>query len=172
MKPPSRGKGKAPPKVDVIVESARWKAEPRAAGIVRKAVNAAARAASTPSAELAIVLTNDSAIRALNRQWRGLDKPTNVLSFPSQAPAADPANSRQPRHIGDIVIAYETLAREAKAEGKPLRDHLSHLAVHGFLHLVGYDHGTARDAKAMEQLEIRILAGLDLPNPYTDRRSP
>ena len=168
MKPPARGTARTAPKVDVVVKSPRWKAQPRAASIVRKAVAAAAQAASTPSAELAIVLTDDSAIRALNRQWRGLDKPTNVLSFPSQAPR----RHNEPRHIGDIVIAYQTTAREAKSEGKPLRDHLSHLAVHGFLHLLGYDHERERDAKAMERLEIRILAALDLPNPYDGRPRP
>jgi probable rRNA maturation factor len=169
MKPPARGRTTAAPKIDVVVKSARWKAQPRAASIVRKAVAAAAQAASTPRAELAIVLTDDSAIRALNRQWRGLDKPTNVLSFPSQTPRG---RHNRVGHIGDIVIAYQTTAREAKSEGKPLGDHLSHLAVHGFLHLLGYDHETDRDAEAMERMEIRILARLDLPNPYAARPSP
>ena len=73
------------------------------------------------------------------------------------------------RRIGDIVIAYQTLAREAKAEGKRFRDHLAHLAVHGFLHLLGYDHETDREAKRMERFEARILARLDVPDPYAER---
>ena len=90
------------------------------------------------------MLTDDAAIRALNRDWRGNDTPTNVLSFP--APTRQSATGV--RHmLGDIVIAYETIAREAAAEGKPFAHHLAHLAVHGFLHLLGYDHETDRDAE-------------------------
>jgi probable rRNA maturation factor len=152
--------------VDVLIQSPRWKAEPRAAAIVRKAVRTAAIAASTPRAELAIVLTDDSAIHALNRDWRGQDKPTNVLSFP-----AGPSRGRKAAagSLGDIVIAFETTAREAKADRKPLKDHLAHLAVHGFLHLVGHDHEKDRDARTMESLEVRILAGLGVPDPYAAR---
>jgi len=150
--------------IDVLIQSPRWKAEPRAAAIVRKAVRTAAIAASTPRAELAIVLTDDSAIHALNRDWRGQDKPTNVLSFP-----AGPSRGRKAASLGDIVIAFETTAREAKADRKPLKDHLAHLAVHGFLHLVGHDHEKDRDAKTMESLEVRILAGLGVPDPYAAR---
>ena len=154
--------------IDVAVQSSRWKAEPRAGAIVRKAIRAAALVASTPRAELAIVLTNDSAIHALNREWRGHDAPTNVLSFPApQPPGAKP---RLAVSLGDIVIAFETTAREAKTEGKPLKHHVAHLAVHGFLHLLGYDHETGRDAKTMESLETKILAGLGIPDPYADDR--
>jgi probable rRNA maturation factor len=159
---PSPGRAKSAPalQIDVVVRSARWKKQPGAATIVRKAVAAAALAASTPAAELAIVLTHDSAIRVLNRDWRGFDKPTNVLSFA----APQPRGRNGP--LGDIVIAYETAAREAKDEGKPLRHHLAHLAVHGFLHLIGYDHETDRDARKMERFETDILAGLRVPDPY------
>ena len=171
--------------IDVMVRSALWKAEPRAAAIVRKAVATAAKAASTPRAELAIVLTDDSAIHALNRDWRGHDAPTNVLSFPANASKAREANARelkprtpsrapkspQPALLGDIVIAFETTSREAVAEGKPLRHHLAHLAVHGFLHLVGYDHEKPRAAKKMESFEIEILAGLGVPDPYAVRQA-
>jgi probable rRNA maturation factor len=153
--------------IDVLVQSPKWKVEPRAAGIVRKAIRSAAIAASTPRAELAIVLTNDSAIHALNRDWRGQNKPTNVLSFPA---APSRGHKRAPaKSLGDIVIAYETAAREAKSEHKSLKDHLAHLAVHGFLHLAGYDHETQRDAKRMELLEVEILASLGLPDPYVAR---
>ena len=154
--------------IDVLVQSPKWKAEPRAAAIVRKAISSAAIAASTPRAELAIVLTDDSAIHALNRDWRGQNKPTNVLSFP--AAASPGGRKRAPSALlGDIVIAFETTAREARTARKPLKHHLAHLAVHGFLHLVGYDHETQRDAKRMESLEVEILAGLGLPDPYAVR---
>jgi probable rRNA maturation factor len=124
----------------------------------------AAAAALVPSdGELAVVLTDDAAVRALNRDWRGKDEPTNVLSFPARTARAD---RRAPRLLGDIVIAHETAAREAAAESKPFMHHLAHLAVHGFLHLAGYDHEANEDADAMEGLEIAILARLDVPDPY------
>ena len=163
MKRPSPGRSK--PSIEVIIKSARWKAQPQAASIVKKAVTAAAKAVSTPRAELAIVLTDDSAIRALNRDWRGFDKPTNVLSFP----AADTRAGS--RHLGDIIIAHQTVAREARNEGKPLRHHLAHLAVHGYLHLLGYDHENDRDARKMERLEVEILARLGVPDPYAEREA-
>jgi probable rRNA maturation factor len=150
--------------IDVIVRSPRWRAQPKARAIVKKAVSAAAKAVSTPRAELAIVLGDDSAIRALNRTWRGQNKPTNVLSFPAAEPGGQ-KRSASP-YIGDIVIAYQTAAREAVAEGKPFGHHLAHLAVHGFLHLLGYDHADDRDADAMERLERRILKRLAIPDPY------
>ncbi len=161
---PKRGEPAAAPAFDILVESRRWSALPRARATVRKALERAADATSTAGAGVAIVLTHDSAIRRLNRQWRGFDKPTNVLSFPAPAPAGAVG-----RFLGDIVIAYETTAREARAERKPLAHHLSHLAVHGYLHLVGYDHETDRDASRMERLETRILATLDVPDPYAGR---
>ena len=156
--------------IDVMIQSARWKAEPRAAATVRKAIRAAASAASTPSAELAIVLTDDSAIHTLNRDWRGHDAPTNVLSFPAKQPRSRRTGAAVPASLGDVVIAYQTTAREARAEGKPLKHHLAHLAVHGFLHLVGYDHEKLRDAKRMESFETEILAGLGVPDPYARQR--
>jgi probable rRNA maturation factor len=147
-------------KIDVVVESSLWK-EPRVVkSLIRRAVNEAAAAVSTSGAELAIVLTNDSAIRRLNRDWRGKDAATNVLSFPA------PNASGAPPHIGDIVLAYETIAREAREEGKPFAHHVAHLTVHGFLHLNGYDHERSKDADEMEQLERRILRRLAIPDPY------
>jgi probable rRNA maturation factor len=160
-----------PIRLEVIVRSALWKKRRTAQSVVKKAVLAAAKAASTAPAELAIVLSNDSTIRALNRDWRGKNAPTNVLSFPAapdlsvrkagsgKSPAPSP-------YIGDIVIAYQTTAREAVAEGKPFDHHLAHLAVHGFLHLLGYDHENDRDAEKMESLERRILGRLAIPDPY------
>jgi len=151
------------PHIDIMIRSPRWKARPRCATVVKRAIAAAASAVATPNSELAIVLTDDSAIRMLNRDWRGQDKPTNVLSFPANAASAAP---RAARHLGDIVIAYQTVSREAEAEGRPFGHHLAHLAVHGFLHLLGYDHETDRDARTMERLETRILARLKVPDPY------
>jgi probable rRNA maturation factor len=147
--------------VDVLLNSERWEAEPKAEDIVRRSVMEAAAEVSTTAGELAIVLTDDSAIRKLNREWRNKDAATNVLSFPMPYQGIGEAAL-----LGDIVIAYETTAREAQAEGKPLRDHLAHLAVHGFLHLVGYDHETEREADAMESLEAVILSRLGVPNPH------
>jgi probable rRNA maturation factor len=147
-------------KIDVLVDSALWKEPAKARSIVRRAVAAAASAQSTTPTELAIVLTDDSAIRQLNRLWRGIDSATNVLSFPTkQAPDAPP-------HLGDVVLAYETIAREARAERKPFPHHLAHLAVHGFLHLIGYDHEADADAEAMEQAEREILRRLHIPDPH------
>ena len=166
MKPRLRGRTGIGPQIEVIVRSARWKKQPKTATIVKSAILAAAKAVSTSRAELAIVLCNDSAIKALNRDWRGQDAPTNVLSFPAATPGKKQHASP---YIGDVVIAYETTAREAAAEGKPFKHHLAHLAVHGFLHLLGYDHENDRDARKMERLERKILARIAVPDPYAPR---
>ena len=147
-------------KIDVLVDSDLWQEPGKARSIVRRAIAQAAAAASTTGTELAIVLTDDSAIRQLNRLWRGIDAATNVLSFPSKQTADEPA------HLGDIVLAHQTIAREASAEGKPFAHHLAHLVVHGFLHLIGYDHEKDADAEAMEQTERKILRRLNVPDPY------
>jgi probable rRNA maturation factor len=148
------------PKIDIVVDSKRWKDPAKAKTIVRRAITRAAAATrSTRAAELAIVLTDDSAIRVLNRDWRGIDKATNVLSFPAKTGSPEP-------HLGDIVLAFETVAREARAEDKPFAHHVAHLAVHGFLHLIGYDHERDDDAQEMEQAERKILQDLDIPDPY------
>ena len=101
-------------------------------------------------------------MRALNARWRGLDKPTNVLSFP----AAAPERLGETPVLGDVVVAFETMAREADDEGKALADHFRHLVVHGFLHLLGFDHRSDAEAEAMEALERRILARLGVADPY------
>ena len=159
-----RPRGARPaPGVEILVESARWKTRRGVRPLLRRAIAEAAlstMALSTRPVELAIVLTHDSAIRKLNRTWRGKDEPTNVLAFPARRQASPQGQ------LGDIVIAYETLAREAKAENKPFSHHLAHVAVHGFLHLCGYDHETDRQAAAMERLEVAILARLRIPDPY------
>ena len=150
------------PQTDIQVQSPLWNAEPGAEDVVREAIAAAATLVPSEG-EVSVVLTDDSAIRDLNRDWRGIDRPTNVLSFPAQA--AKPGVSRP--LLGDIVIAYETLARESTAEKKLLLHHLAHLAVHGFLHLLGYDHQTDSQARTMEGLERDILARLEIGDPYS-----
>jgi probable rRNA maturation factor len=149
-------------KIDVLVESDLWKERVKVKSIVRRAVAQAAAVLST-GAELAIVLTDDSAIRLLNRDWRGIDAATNVLSFPTKGAGG------KPPLLGDIVLAYETIAREARAERKPFAYHVAHLAVHGFLHLNGYDHQRDQDAEAMQQVERKILRRLAIPDPYRRR---
>jgi probable rRNA maturation factor len=150
------------PAIDIVIDSELWTAEPKAEETVRRAIAQAADIITVQDTELAVALTDDAAIRALNNQWRGLDTPTNVLSFPAPASLRGDA----PVHIGDIAIAYETVAREAKSDGKPFVHHLSHLAVHGFLHLLGYDHESEPEAEAMESQERAILARLGIPDPY------
>jgi probable rRNA maturation factor len=159
-------KNRAKLKIDVLIDSDRWKEPAKARAAVRRAVGAAAATASTSGTEVAIVLTDDSAVRELNRLWRGIDAPTNVLSFPSKPTARAGQDADEPPHLGDIVLAYETVAREAKAERKPFAHHVAHLAVHGFLHLVGYDHDKDADAETMEATERKILRGLHIPDPY------
>jgi probable rRNA maturation factor len=153
--------------IDIAVDSALWAAQPAAEASVRAAIAAAAasvRALPDASREVSIVLTNDEAIRRLNRDWRKIDKATNVLAFPAaKLPGQGDA---APAVLGDIVIAYETTAREAAAQAKPFAHHLAHLAVHGFLHLLGYDHDSDKEAVEMERLEARILARLDVPDPH------
>jgi probable rRNA maturation factor len=156
------------PSIDVVIASARWRQAPRAVSAVRRAI-AAAPPARARGAELAVILTSDRAIRTLNRRWRGRDKPTNVLSFPAPAPAGRRAPRGVPRHLGDIVLAYETVAREARLQGKPLDHHIAHLALHGFLHRLGYYHESHGQAEAMERRERRILARLGVPDPYAER---
>jgi probable rRNA maturation factor len=147
-------------KIDVHVDSDLWKKESSMRTVVRRAVSQAAATLSTPGAELAVVLTDDAAIRLLNRHWRGVDAPTNVLSFPTKNAGGEPPL------IGDIVLAYETVAREAGAEHKSFAHHVAHLVVHGFLHLLGYDHERDRDAEKMERAERDILRRLSIPDPY------
>jgi probable rRNA maturation factor len=136
-------------------------APPETRDVVARAIRAADEAAGPVEGVISVLIEDDAAIRALNRQWRGIDTPTNVLSFPA---AAIP--SIAPKHLGDIAISYETVVREAEAEARPYADHLAHLAVHGFLHLLGYDHESDEAAERMEGLERKILARLGIPDPY------
>jgi probable rRNA maturation factor len=159
------------PITEVLVVAGCWQTEPDAEAVIDRAIATAAEIvnADLGEAELAVMLTDDSGIRTLNSNWRGIDKPTNVLSFPALPPTGAGGPDDAPRMLGDIAIAYETTRREADDEQKPFDHHLSHLAVHGFLHLIGYDHETDNDAEAMETLEAEILAQLGIPDPYADR---
>ncbi|MGN6410042.1 MAG: rRNA maturation RNase YbeY [Nitrobacter sp.] len=158
----------ASPATEILVVAECWRAETNAEAIILRAVEAAAEIADaeTGDAELAIMLTDDGGIRALNANWRGIDKPTNVLSFPALHPTGPSLPGDPPRMLGDIAIAYETTRREADDERKAFDHHLSHLAIHGFLHLIGYDHETDEDAGVMENLEREILARLGIADPY------
>ncbi|MCK1710243.1 MULTISPECIES: rRNA maturation RNase YbeY [unclassified Bradyrhizobium] len=159
------------PMTEVLVVADCWQSEPDAETVIQRAVAAAAESVDedVAEAEVAVMLTDDAGIRTLNSNWRGLDKPTNVLSFPALQPEGARKQGDAPRMLGDIAIAYETMRREADEEQKPFDHHLSHLAVHGFLHLVGYDHENDDDAEEMEALETQILAHLGIPDPYADR---
>ncbi|MGB0671544.1 MAG: rRNA maturation RNase YbeY [Rhodospirillales bacterium] len=115
--------------------------------------------------EVALCLADDATIRTLNRDYRGQDKATNVLAFAALDDDA-PLPPAGPLPLGDVIIARETLVAEALRDGKDVKAHFTHLVVHGILHLLGYDHMTDDDAERMESLEIAILSGLDLPDPY------
>ncbi len=153
--------------VDCMAESALWDALPGAEALVEAACAAAvagARRRLLPEVEIAVLLADDAHVQSVNKEWRGLDKPTNVLSFPAVPPdrvAGSPV-------LGDLILAFETCAREAEQDEKTLAGHVSHLVVHGVLHLLGYDHLTDAEAEEMESLEVEVLAGLGIPDPYRD----
>jgi probable rRNA maturation factor len=150
--------------IDIAIESGRWAAV-ELDSLVASAVEAAraeSHAALAASVEISLLFCDDARIRELNREWRRIDKPTNVLSFP----AADPDRLAQSPLLGDIAIAFETVERESLDEQKSFEDHLSHMVVHGFLHLVGYDHEIADEAEEMEDAERRALARLGIADPY------
>jgi len=155
--------------------SAGWREQDfDARAVCRKAARAAVALAAPKlsQAELSIVLGDDALVHRLNREWRGQDKPTNVLSFPaSDLEECDfemePQPGDAPILLGDVVLALETVTAEAAAQHKRAADHLTHLVVHGVLHLLGFDHEDEAEAVAMEGLEIRILAGMGLADPYS-----
>src|SRR5882762_5629500 len=155
------------PAVDILIESDAWQVLPDAEDIVRRAIACAANARVTKQhqeTELSVLLCDDEAIAGLNARWRGQERPTNVLSFPAPPLRRATPDGKVP--LGDIAIAYETVVREAGEHGKPVSDHLSHLVVHGFLHLLGYDHHMDGEAEQMEQLERDILARIGIVDPY------
>ncbi len=152
---------------DIERESPLWDCLPDAEALAERALDIAAEKsgiAFLDGAELSILLSDDDHIRAVNQEWRGIDKPTNVLSFP----AVTPEKIARAPFLGDIILAQETVAREALADGKALADHFTHLVIHGYLHLLGFDHINDQDAEKMEALETAILAELDIPDPYAE----
>ena len=142
--------------IEVELDDAAWtEALPDAAAVVERA---AAAALGTVAGDLVVLLTDDETVRDLNARFRDKDRPTNVLSFPAAASAAP--------HLGDLVLAFGVCAAEAQAQGKTLADHLSHLTVHGVLHLLGRDHEADGEAEEMEAEERSILASLGVADPY------
>ena len=153
------------PEIDILVEAGAWAPESHLRPLVERAVAAAladAAARLAKATELSLVFTDDAHAKLLNRRYRQKDSATNVLSFP--APPA--ATKMFGPLLGDLVFAHETIVREAAADGLALDDHLSHLVVHGLLHLLGYDHESEEEAAVMEGLETAILAGLGIADPY------
>ena len=153
------------PVIDVAIEAEDWaslEAPSQLAGAAILAAIEETGVALAANAEISVVFCDDAFIRGLNRKWRGIDKPANVLSFPA---GGDPASAPL---LGDIVIAFETASRQALDAGKPLRDHAAHLLVHGFLHLIGHDHVAAAEAETMEALERAILGRLGIACPFQE----
>lgn len=151
--------------IEVAVEAEAWHtAVTLPERLCRRAVAAVlAREADGP-VEVSVLLADDLTIARLNRDYRGQDRPTNVLSFPADAPSW--AGMCGPRLLGDVVVALETTSREAVDEAKPLADHLAHLVIHGTLHLLGFDHEVEHEAARMEAREIELLLGLGIGDPY------
>jgi probable rRNA maturation factor len=153
-----------PPGLDLLIEAGDWPPRAKLRRLASRAIGAVAASPSTSvpaEAEVSLVFTDDAHIRVLNRRFRRKDGATNVLSFPA---------ARQPGRfglfLGDIVLAQETISSEARNQGLILDDHLIHLIVHGFLHLLGFDHETDEDAGVMERLETAILVGIGVADPY------
>lgn len=152
-------------RVTVLVETPEWRKETRGfPAELRRAAQLVFDETGMRAGDLTILLADDAKLEALNKQFRGKPKPTNVLSF-AFGNEAGPGED----YLGDVAIAYGVAAREARESGKSIHDHTLHLAVHGVLHLLGYDHETAREARIMEPLEIAILAKLGIADPYAVR---
>ena len=147
--------------IDIRVANARWESLGDMDALAARVLGLASGRLKQ-GGEIAVLLTDDAEMHALNRQWRGMDKPTDVLSFPS----GQPKIPEQPQYLGDIAISYDIAVKDAEALGRPVEAHVSHLLIHGFLHLIGYDHIEPEDARVMEPLEAEILAGLGWPDPY------
>lgn len=161
-----------PLSVDLAIEHAPWTgALPDVEALVARMAEAAVRAADCDLGdaplEISVVLADDATVQGLNRDWRGKDKPTNVLSFAALDDDGAPQVPGAPVLLGDIVLAFQTCRAEADEQGKSFADHLAHLVVHGTLHLLGYDHeDDESEAEEMERLETAILAGFNIADPY------
>jgi probable rRNA maturation factor len=161
--------------IAVIIDKSCWE-EPHSqweALIHPAALEALRELKWTKSSEINILLADDAAIQKLNKDYRGLDKPTNVLSFPSLEPDEisvlyKDETAQTPIILGDVVLAFETIQQESLDQKKSFDHHLVHLAVHGILHLLGYDHENDEEAAIMESLEVKILSSLMVPNPYQE----
>lgn len=167
------------PLVDIMIEDQRWD-EVALPALAERAARAvlAHRGLEAADFEISLLGCDDARIAALNADFRDKPRPTNVLSWPSEERAAEdeggepeppePFAPGMPEGLGDIAIAYETCAREAAEAGKPMADHVTHLIVHGVLHLLGFDHIREGDAELMEKIEIEVLAGMGIVNPYEE----
>ena len=144
--------------LDLRIEDAGWTNEMEDAKAVCQRALDAAFALVAIEGEVALLLTDDDEMHTLNRDWRGKDKPTDVLSFP--------ADEMDAPFLGDIAVGLGVSRGDAATRGIKLTDHLSHLVIHGYLHLLGYDHMTEEEAREMEALEIKALAGLGIGDPY------
>ena len=156
------------PQIELNIACEGWLPESELAELAKVCVSAVIDCAPLRlpfESQLSLLFDDDEAIRSLNRQFRGIDKSTNVLSFPgSDILPGDEAENV----LGDIAFALQTIKNEADLEGKPFNHHLSHLMIHGFLHLFGYDHQNDEEAEMMEHFEIKALANLGIENPYLD----
>jgi probable rRNA maturation factor len=170
-------------KIAVLIAEPGWRsAVPSAAAWARRAARAALQGgrigaphamASGDGGALTVVLGNDAMVRALNRRYRGKDRPTNVLAFANRDGTGAGAKMPFPAFppLGDVVLALGTVRREARAQGKPVAEHGTHLIIHGVLHLLGYQHGTEAAARDMERLEAAILSRLGIADPYRVRNA-
>lgn len=169
--------------IAVVTREPRWRdAEPRCEDLARRAAAAVfcheqAGRGFAGQVEASIVLADDALVRDLNRTYRQQDRATNVLSFSNDAISDATSNATGvgidgPRLLGDVILARETVLREARDQGKSVSEHLTHLVVHGVLHLLGFDHEEAPEAEAMESLEVAILAELGIADPYARAPAP
>jgi probable rRNA maturation factor len=152
--------------ISIEVEDEAWRALADLDELAQSAVAAALSGADADGKdlEIALLFTSDQSIAEINAEWRGKDKPTNVLSFPAAPDLPVPDGEARP--LGDIVLAHGVVANEAAEQGKTLREHTAHLIVHGVLHLLGLEHETDAEAQEMERLEACILKGLGISDPY------
>lgn len=147
--------------LEITIEDKDWKTVPNLRKLTRAAIKAAL---VDDDISISVLFTSDAEISDINKQWRGKAKPTNVLSFPVSAET--PVPKGEPRPLGDIVMAYGAILREATEQKKPVANHVSHLIVHGLLHLLGYDHEIDAEAEIMEAREVEILKKLGIEDPY------
>jgi probable rRNA maturation factor len=148
--------------LDISIDDRDWNTVPNLRKLARNAISATLK---ENSVSLSLLFTSDAKILEINRQWRGKAMATNVLSFPVSAETSVPKG--EPRPLGDVILAFGTVSREAGEQKKPIAHHVTHLIVHGVLHLLGYDHENDDEAEAMEAREIAVLAVLGMENPYT-----